>query len=299
MSFDLSPETESLSASPSVSPPTPLSPVSDPSSASPVAPEIQAFISTPSALLTSAPSEGVFSQLSSKRASLLSGLPATLFPTGVRVEIGQGYTKIISYEDFLEVVNELVGEKKNEDIGTSFNLPLGCFWINQTKDKLELACFYPEGKRPLVFSNSLSSAPSTREVIAPNIIILHSLKKKEKAGEWTLAASWYFCTNKGVEEFPRTKPSLTNRSISILPFSNVYDDGRLCMGENQGIINYKDNNLAPLNWYFDLLWASPFNNDLGVRAVHRYDTVGTWYSDLAALAKEGKPFPYHRLIRFM
>ena len=132
--------------------------------------------------------------------------------------------------------------------------------------------------------------------VVPNVIISHVLKMQ--GGVWKVNDTRYLTTNKPLSEIPRQKIAVGS-GVCTLPFTNVYDDGRLCYGNNLRVAEIKPPDFRPLHWYYEMLFTAPFNNDIGVYSLKREskfkENYAGWFAHLAKLAETGKPFPYAEL----
>lgn len=222
------------------------------------------------------------------------GVFITLLTNFVRVEMLNGAVRDYSYADFVKVFLKFHGALDTEETSTgpSMKLPRNVYVLDQTSSRLRLGQFYPE------CIQSVNYLDNIRPSVVPNIIIT-TILRKEKTGVYRMEDVKYWCTNRTFESFDKELITARNigRGIQYLPFSNTYETGSLCFGTVPVTREFKDNDLRAVRRYYDLLWESAFNNDLGVRALSdRGDTtVSQWYKLLADLAKEGKPFPYSKI----
>lgn len=114
-------------------------------------------------------------------------------------------------------------------------------------------------------------------------------------------SSRYFCTDLSVGELGGRIPKnhagvdVSAGRMYLFPFTNMYDSANMCFGNNAMQVVYPADDLRGLSWYYDMVWASPFNNDLGVKAVARSISPEAWYDQLAKAAEDGEAFPYEVL----
>jgi hypothetical protein len=133
-------------------------------------------------------------------------------------------------------------------------------------------------------------------VKTPNIIISHKLEKHNNK-QWRTVGSRFFCTDKRSGALSKGliwDQNPTNR-VYLSPFPNTYAEGHMCYGGNSMPSHFQDNNLQGLNWYYQFLFESPFNNDLGLRSLKEEVVAQDWFKTLETAAKNNEPFPYEKL----
>lgn len=225
---------------------------------------------------------------------LEDGIPVCLFKTGVRVEIKPGIYKMISYDDFLSDLRSN-RDALDGDIsaGRKIFLPTGCFYLETSATAIKLSCFYPEKVENISFMGTV------RKSVIPNIIISSILYGRGE--EFTLQEAKYFVSKNPFQSIRREFVT-SNCGYPYLPFTNVYDDGRLCYGTAMKASKYKLPDLRPIHSLYQVLFDSDFNNDLGLRNLksETYRSNGVnghrkWYELLEHLAKTNKPFPYEEV----
>ncbi len=197
--------------------------------------------------------------------------------------------KVISYPDFMQALSKAVMHADSVSSGAmvSYSLPNNTFKFSVGRDELEVVTYHPECTRNLIYFNS------TLSIRVPNIVISHRLKRADSKSKWMVDKVRYFCTDLPSGQLEGFTFDRVTRGLYLLPLSNTYAEGNMCYGANQ-MPNGLENNLRALNWYHDYLWASPFNDDLGIRAVEG-TTPKNWYEGLRACAANNEPFPYSRL----
>lgn len=178
-----------------------------------------------------------------------------------------GIFKAISLGDFKEILDQIL--KIESGSLPAFILPPGTFHFAVTETAIQISCYYPESDRELRHVGT----SRVYKVKFPNTIISHKLSKDKK--QWKVVYTKYFSTSKSVfqlgDSFITTTD--TSKGIYLLPVPNMYDNGNMCYGGNTMPILHSQN-LSGLNYYYDVIFASPFNNDLGVKAVRSGDSRG-------------------------
>lgn len=212
----------------------------------------------------------------------------------VVVKIGSGAAELekkISYEDFKAILTQALGRREDEKL-EGYHLPSNCFYFAKSSSQIQLSCYYQERVGEIIYGSK------KMKIKVPNLIISHVLGRKP-GNSLKVESSKYFCTNLPVNKLPQNKfinSVEPNAKIFLSPFSNTYREGNMCYGGNQMPATYTENNLRGLDYYYQFLFSSPFNNDLGINALSQgRDYVGEWYSELEKIAKAEGPFPYERL----
>lgn len=215
-------------------------------------------------------------------------IPMVLYKDFVEVEVEPGVKRHIPYKALKEIIDRTIGTVETSTSIAGTLLPSNVYFMSQTERELRLMCYYPGGNRDMLYNEE------KLHIVAPNIVIAYTLKREKE--DWIMGTEIYMCTDLPISKLPKTFMAGPDASkgLYLLPMSNTYDAGNMCYGNNQMPRRFKENNLRGMDWYFRFLWETPFNNDLGIRAV-RDVGVGDWYRLLAKLAKAGKGFPYKDL----
>jgi hypothetical protein len=210
------------------------------------------------------------------------------FEDHVRAILSGGVEKLLSHDEFRAILNKTLGVTESQKLD-GFNLPSNVFYFAKSSSEIQISCYYQSRVAEIRYHNK------KMKIVLPNIIISHILNANGKQ-EWQMQSSKYFCTQKTVSQLPRTFIDKVDHGAGIYlqPMSNTYDEGRMCYGQNQMVNRFVENNLRGLDWYYQYMFESPFNDDLGIRAVAETNPKA-WYSELEQLAKQDKPFPYNRL----
>lgn len=203
-----------------------------------------------------------------------------------------GIDKFISLDSFLSALSASSSTGQGETLDGVL-LPSNTFYFARSLTKIQLSCYYSGGIRNLKYGSW------DRPSVIPNIIVSHALTKSGDA--WSVATSRYFVTDLPVSGLPnRFINSVSHEEhIFAMCFTNTYSDCRMCYGSNAMPQTFRGNSLRGLDWYYQFLFETPFNDDLGLSPVKDRPSPATWYSKLAALAEEGKPFPYEDLVGYV
>lgn len=206
-----------------------------------------------------------------------------------KVVMSNGVEKYVSYRDLLSVIRA-INEEADNAVLEGFNLPSNVFFFGRGGDNIQINTYF--SSRPA----NLKYLDTSFDIITPNMILSHSLIRKNGKPDWMIQNTKYLCTDQPVGNLPKTFINGVNHAnrIYLSPFSNTYGGGEMCYGGNTMPSRFVDNNLKPLEWYYQFLWESPFNADLGLHGVSGL-TPEQWYKHLAAEAKKGNPFPYTKL----
>lgn len=202
-----------------------------------------------------------------------------------------GVVKQVPVSSFKSLIDSLV--QVQSDV-KAINLPYGCFAMNKTGSSLTLSCYYPGVSADIKFQPKGTSKATTFKVPLPNVIITYTLSEDASSG-WKLDKVKYFCTDLRLSELPdQLIPTDFDESKGIfrLPLSNMYDDGKMCFGENTMPMRFT-NSLRSLDYYYQIITIAPFNFDLGIRGLTKTYQVDEWYRYLSTLTE----FPYQLLQR--
>ncbi len=214
------------------------------------------------------------------------GIPMIMFKDHVEVTLDKGVKRQISYQGLKELVDRSINVKEVVHQVEGMSLPSNIFFLSQSATELRMCCYYPGGNRDMFYNEEKI------HIVAPNIVISHTLRRESK--DWIVSSSYFMCTDLPVSKLPKTfiaGPD-ASKGIYILPMSNTYPEGKMCYGGNSMPARFKDNQFRGLDWYFKFLWETPFNSDLGIRAIGSVLDPHSWYKLLGKLAKENKGFPY-------
>lgn len=255
-------------------------------------------ISIPQAIPKSEPSISsvVSNPESEKDVKKTPAVKLELLENCVRIDLGQGYTKLIEYQDFSAAISKLTGDRiASVKEKVSYSLPSNTFWFACSDTVLEVSCYYPGAIRNVNYLGDVQLR------VTPNIIISHNLQLSKSGCNHSVA--YFLATDLPLSRLNRkfyTKPVYSDR-VFLLPFPNMYDNGTMCVGSNQLPKQFPKGDVRGLQAYFDMIFNSPFNNDLGVRGVSRNSTFGSvnsWFRHLTDLAKANAEFPYKELEGF-
>lgn len=227
-------------------------------------------------------------------------LDVSVMESSVRIDLGGGTYKYISIEDFMKILST-ASSKVREDVVVGYQLPSNVFFLASSGTNLYLSCYYPGGVKNLKYQRGSSKEVLDRPSAIPNIIISHKIAIE--SDKLTMQSSQYFCTDLPVSSLPGeflTRPAHEKR-VFLLPFTNTYGSANMCFGQNSMPTTFTNGVLKGLHWYYQYLFESPFNDDLGLNAIDREKFSGPpqeWYSLLATKAEGGESFPYDMLRGF-
>jgi hypothetical protein len=114
----------------------------------------------------------------------------------VLVKMSNGMERTVSYEAFLGVIrraSNAVEQVKSE----GFSLPSNTFFFGKNGDSLNISGYYGSKVNQLLYYDK------KMEILTPNIIISHVLRKGRAAGEWKMESSKFFCTDVSVGGLPK------------------------------------------------------------------------------------------------
>lgn len=219
--------------------------------------------------------------------------PVFLMKDFVRADMGDGIVKDLSYEDFIGILSAAANSTISKE-DNSFKLPNGCFYISTGNNKVNIMCYYPEAIKPFKYQDGIRI--NSFDIVTPNMIVSHSLKK-DTTGEMLLLDTRYLATDLQINELPPGFLTAPNRQkhLFLIPFTNAYNDCKMCFGNNRMPMRFPIDNLRGLDYYYSFLWDTPFNNDLGIRDKVSDFQIGAWYDNLKDIATKGGKFPYKNL----
>jgi hypothetical protein len=207
-----------------------------------------------------------------------------LYENKVVVKDLKGLDKNISLLDFKVMLDSSLNIQSNQLV--SFDLPVNCYHFGCSSTELIVLCYYPERVTEILYYDKRIKIPF------PNLIIHHKLRIKSPS--WNVYDTNYFITNKTVPEIPSEFISFADpkKGIFSVPFSNFYGgDGKMCYGRNSMPFSFNQN-LRALDWYYQVIFNSPFNDDLGIHGTRTRVSVSSWYNKLEGLNK----FPYDEMV---
>lgn len=206
-----------------------------------------------------------------------------------------GMSKLVTLDSLAAALVSFLNQA-GESSGKTEHFSPNLIYRERTPSSMYMLYYYPECHRRFQYlSNHIFE-----KVVVPNIVIGISLTKN--GDEWRVTSATYMATKLGLTQISRGRLAtnmLRNGSYTTMPFTNVYNDGRLCYGGNSMPSRVSEDDFRPLAWYYEVLWNSPFNDDLGIYSLRdlggRFRNYIDWFTYLAELANEGKPFPYDEL----
>lgn len=229
------------------------------------------------------------------RLALANGLPVTIFQECVGVQLGSHMTKYIALVDFVKMFSNAV-QASQASAMEAISYPEGVYAVGRQADGICVGLYRRGGMRDVLYEY-YESGRVPRKMPAPNVVV--NLKLAQRSDGWFVESSRYFCTDKtfgqlGSEIHMSPNPSAR---MWLLPYTNMYEGGDMCFGANSMPRVFPTDNLRGLAYYVDVIWASPFNNDLGVKsAIQEYrGNPESWYNLLAEYGERGEPFPYEKL----
>lgn len=211
-----------------------------------------------------------------------------IFSTHVELEV-KGMKKSISLLDFKQTIDNQLQLESRMD---TMQLPFGTYLMAKSANAMQMSVYYPERKLDLKhMSGRDSKAKEYKGCAVPNVVIAFDLRFENKF--WVVAQAKYFATNKKVTELPETPLTQQDARSGVwaMPFPNFYDHGGMCYGGNTMPTRHA-NNLRGLDYFYDIISVSPFNNDLGLPGVPDYSgDIEGWFKYLQTLEK----FDYTKL----
>ncbi len=177
--------------------------------------------------------------------------------------------KVISIENFLDIVNKTIKPDNVPDNSPGFQLPPGTFYFNQSSESIKLMVFYPETRADVTYDTRSSKAKDryivVKDVCIPGVITSITLTKAKPGSPsaWTVESVKYLATSLTFSSLPSeflSSPRLRN-STYYMPFNNFYNHCGMCYGSNSMPYAF-NNDLRGLAYYYKVFLTSPYNSDL-------------------------------------
>lgn len=209
-----------------------------------------------------------------------------LYSDYVELTLSNGVKKIITLADFKHALDKSLNIQTQL---TNSYLPPNCYMLGRGLDSIVISCYYTGETREVEFNLERHSRPKKFKIPFPNIVITHRLNKANN--KWNVTKTSFFATDRNIGQLPTTPIDVIDRRNGIwsLPLPNMYGDGRMCYGQNSMPSGFVDDNFKALDWYFKVLFSTPFNGDLHIPEVR--STPENWMEELSKC----KVFPYYRL----
>lgn len=205
------------------------------------------------------------------------------------VRRGAGATKRLAIRELIQAINTAAESTMQYSRHESIRMPRSAYLSVYAGNILNLCCYYPER------SAVVRHFSRKYEIMLPNVVIHFSLKVSEGGQRHEVLNSFYYCTDKAVDDLPSTIPGRLPGIFTYMPFPNFYDDFRMCFGGNVLLHRLDGGDLRMLNMFYDVIESSPFNDDLRLNGVRRTSDKREWFEFLAQYYKDHKAFPYKEL----
>lgn len=209
-----------------------------------------------------------------------------IYDTYVEMTLPDGRTKVVTVSAFKEIFERSI-KNRTSIMLDDYILPSGCYLFSVGNTEMRISCYYPEKIRTVEFHGESKKY----EIPFPNVVINHTLVK-ETEDKWRIKNSLYYCTAKNIGALPLKEIQGVNPKEKIwgLALPNMHSDCRLCYGRNTMPMNYTKN-LRGLDWFYAVLYNSPFNNDLSNPWIRSGERGNKWLETLS----NHKTFPYDLL----
>ena len=221
-------------------------------------------------------------------------LPIKVFTEYASIE-EKGIEKNISLLDLYHILSRSI-KGSEEDILKTLLLPQGTFAIAHNQKSLKISCYYPEVKKEVTHKSYSHDNEATFLIPFPNTIITHTLAREViNDMEWSVTNSKYYVTPKRVPQLPLEV--ITGRipdNVFSMPFNNFYGDDKMCFGGNRMPQKFGAN-LRGLDYYYQVIFLSPFNDDLGIKGVTDYRTYSGNNRKFYQMLSKLDSFPYDKL----
>jgi hypothetical protein len=207
-------------------------------------------------------------------------LSADVYEDGTVVVNMNGVEKKVAFNSFQRFITEDFQEKesgsdKPQPAATStVQMPLGLLYLSDTGKRgvtrhISGAMLYPE---QTLFVRHVHGDPDEQyRIPLPRTLISFRLMADSTDYRYAFLsdsvrynATWEPIS--GLRNLDRTSDKR-----SVLPIPNMYDTGRMCFGKVSLPTRIPPTDLRQLEWLYDLIADSPFNNDLAIRDVELFN----------------------------
>lgn len=217
-------------------------------------------------------------------------IEACIFSNYVTIN-SKGVDKSLSLQTFMSIL-----QKNMEDDaglgGTPLKMPFGSILMSISAENAAFNCYYPGGRKEIKYKDRTGKI---REMVVsfPNVITYFKLSKLD--ARWKLDMAKFFCTKlKPGQLVSDSFITTPNPGIGIfeMPFTNFHKGScEMCYGGNDMPSRFPLLDLRQLDYYYQVIFSSPFNDDIGItNLVNRYSVEG-WYKYL----ETQEEFPYDNL----
>lgn len=238
--------------------------------------------------------------------NLSSGLIFSMTQLGVLIHNPANLTtKLVEHKEFIKIYGKYADKlaEVKEEVGVITVLPEHCMFVKRSPDTVQALMYIPGGPGVLKFKSKREDRSVERvfNIPYPNLLVNVTYGKNTK-GMYNFREVKYFCTDYLNYQYKLTnkvhfpESGAPGKRIFLLPFSNMYNDGRMCFGGNTAGGETDGYDLSVFNHYVRIFKNSFFNEDLGINNLGSgapTDT-GSVISFYEALSRE-ESFPYHWL----
>tara|TARA_R110002073_G_C9360699_1_gene571413 strand:- start:236 stop:916 length:681 start_codon:yes stop_codon:yes gene_type:complete len=211
----------------------------------------------------------------------------------VEVESCSGVTKNISLEDYISIVQRILGDSDTQGTQVSKVLPDNIHSITEDSSTVIVCIYKKETCRDITHTTW-----GTHTIAAPNVLLRIVLNKVVgEINAFSIGEINWYTSDLPRSSLPNVFPpgSIESERIWCLPMPNMFNSCKMCLGGNSiPPIIYGD--WTVLNSLIeDTLWGSTFNNDLSIRGLKDNVGISNWLTILRTEHSEGRSFPYHLL----
>lgn len=213
---------------------------------------------------------------------------ANFLPEGlVEIELSCGKRHVITAKSFYAALGDTMQEQAAV---ASLVLPEGMYAMSQKASTVDVGIYIPSTVQDLMYTRW----DTPKKVRTPNLMI--SIRLKQDGDQYVVKDVRYLSTKLERSQLPSEIPfAPDHQNIFLSPFSNTYDEGSMCYGNNVLPVKVGKQDWRVLEEYHNFLWASPFNDDLGIKAISSQMSVSEWYTMLHECVEKDSPFPYDLL----
>lgn len=204
---------------------------------------------------------------------------------------GSGISKPVSVKDLVASLSESAQNALNYSRSERIRFPEGTYLTEYAGNVLNVVMYYPQ--REALVKHYDDGKTSDYLITMPNIVVHLTLKVTNNGAKHEVVGSYFYATEQDVNNLPTVLPGRIPGVFTNVPFPNFYENFTQCFGRNTLINTVEGGDLRIFKMFYDVIWNSPFNNDLRLYNVKfSMGRYRDWFKKLAEVHEAEKRFPY-------